>query len=239
LSSLTTEGLPSISKVNPPLNLLYVLGPASLSKWRNNEIRYSLRSFDPFNVAWVGITGPYLPIFLTGVTHISVPHQEGGNRYQQTQRQILAACSDERVPEDIVLLNDDFMVRSLDTWNWTPTHRGNVLPRKTPNAWKQSIIDTTARYGPINYEGHTPFQFSKSKAKPLLEEILQAKEILQFKTAYGNVNSIGGQKQPNAKRDDPDKWPANFPFWSLASEPSEKAKRFLQRWLTKPSRWEI
>lgn len=234
----TPAAFPCESK-GKPLNLLYVLGPASLSKWNNNEIRYSLRSWDATDAGWVGITGPWMPAFLTGITHIPVPHDENGNRYRNTQRQILAACNDERVPEDLVLLNDDFIVRNLDKWDWTPTHRGDVTQRKTPNAWKQSIIDTVARYGRLNYEGHTPFRFQKSKAAPILEQLLQAKEILQFRTAYGNVNNIGGKKYPNAKRDDPDKWPADFPFWSLRSEPSEKAKRFLERWLSKPSRWEV
>lgn len=227
------------------LNLLYILGPASLSRWQNNEIRYSLRSMDTANIGWVGVAGPELPSFLTGVEHIKVPHQESGNRYQNAQRQIFEACSCEHVPESLVLMNDDFIVRSPETWNWTPTHRGTIRKQRTPNAWKKSVYDTAAwveRRGissPINYEGHTPFLFSKSKAKLLLEEMQQTKEILQFRTAYGNLNNIGGRKYPNAKRDDPAKWPADFPFWSLSGEPNEKAKQFLQGWLTKPSRWEV
>ncbi len=228
-----------------PINLLYVLGPASLSKWNNNEIRYSLRSMNAANVGWVGIAGPEIPPFLSGVEHIKVAHRAEGNRYQNTQRQILVACYRENVPDDLVLMNDDFMVRSLETWDWTPTHRGAVMKRDTPNLWKKSIINTVkwaeARgfKEAINYEGHTPFPFSKTKAKHLLENILAEKEILQFRTAYGNLNHIGGKRFPNAKREDPTKWPADFPFWSLSSEPSEKAKRFLKRWLSEPSRWEV
>lgn len=227
------------------INLLYVLGPSSLSKWNNNEIRYSLRSMNAANVGWVGIAGPEMPAFLTGIDHIKVAHRPDGNRYQNTQRQILAACVKEHVPDDMVLFNDDFMVRSPETWNWTPTHRGAVLKRDTPNVWKKSIIDTVKWLEalgipkPINYEGHTPFPFSKMRAKDVLENMLKEKEILQFRTAYGNVNHIGGKQSPNAKREDPTKWPADFPFWSLPSEPSEKAKRFLERWLSKPSRWEV
>ena len=197
------------------------------------------------NVGWVGIAGPEIPAFLCGIEHIRVAHQTGGNRYQNVQRQILAACSKDRVPEDLVLMNDDFIVRSPETWRWTPTHRGAVMKRDTPNAWKKSIIDTVKwveSHGvknAINYEGHTPFPFLKTKAKSLLENILKEKEILQFRTAYGNVNLIGGKYSPNAKREDPTKWPADFPFWSLSSEPSEKAKKFLERWLSKPSRWEV
>lgn len=227
------------------LNILYVLGPSSLSKWNNNEIRYSLRSLNNAPVGWIGIAGPEMPAFLTGIEHIRVPHQEDGSRYHNTQRQILAACSKEHLPEDMVLFNDDFIVRGLEHWDWPTMHRGAVLKRDIAHPWKQSVVNTIkwleARgiADPVSYEGHTPFPFSKTLAKPLLENILSEKEILQFRTAYGNLNHIGGKRFPNAKREDPSKWPANFPFWSLPSEPSEKAKRFLERWLNKPSRWEV
>src|ERR1043165_8470666 len=138
------------------MNLLYVLGPLSLSTWSNNELRYSLRSVDSAGVDWVGIAGPEVPPFLTGVCHVPVRVDMEQNRYRNTQSQILAACIDPRVPEELILMNDDFVVQPGFT-DRLPTHRGLVMHRKTPNLWKQSIIDTCSwlqRYGisdPLNY----------------------------------------------------------------------------------------
>lgn len=224
------------------MNLLYVLGPLSLSTWHNNEIRYSLRSVDSAEVSWIGIAGPEMPPFLTGVQHIKIDPQDE-NRYRRTQRQILAACQDERVPEELILMNDDFMVQSPQAWSYLPTHRQPVQKRQTPNLWKKTIIDTAAwletRGIPqsLCYEGHTPFPFDKINALTLIPELLAAKDILQFRTAYGNVNHIGGKLSLNAKRELP-RWPEGPPFWSLKGTPSDKAKKFLEGWLTTPSRWE-
>jgi hypothetical protein len=224
------------------MNLLYVLGPLSLSNWNNNELRYSLRSVDSSGVAWVGIAGPEIPPFLSGVRHIAVQVDMTQNRYRNTQSQILAACQDPRVPEELILMNDDFMVQPGFIGR-LPTHRGLVMKRITPNAWKKSIIDTCSWLeargvrDPLNYEGHTPFLFLKSKAVKLIPELLDSKEILQFRTAYGNLNSIGGKLAPNAKRKLP-RWPEGPPFWSLSSEPTDEAKAYLEGWLTSPSRWE-
>ncbi len=227
------------------LNFLYLLGQLCLSKWDNNEIRYSLRSIDAaFDVNWVGITGPEKPAFLTGVTHIPVVLDQF-SRYKNMQKQLLAACQREDTPEELILMNDDFMVRPAPLWDWTPTHRGPITKELKGNGWQQSVVRTglwcNARgiENPLSYEGHTPMPFLKSKAVPILEALLQNEESLQFRTAYGNLNAVGGNFHHNAKRRDPAEWPADSPFWSLKGTVNEKAKTFLQNWLSRPSQWEV
>lgn len=231
-----------------PLNFLYLLGPLHLSHWQNNEIRYSLRSVDKtFPVGFMGITGPEVPEFLSGITHIQVDILQGISRYQNMQRQILAACTSSSVPEKLILMNDDFLVRSTPEWDWTPTYTGPILPRKRRqlgNAWKQTVT-TTGEWlrskgiaNPICYEGHTPMPFLKSLAKPILEELIVSPTPLQFRSAYGNLVGVGGKLHPNAKRPRAGDWPAESPFWSLRGRLPDETKIFLETWLTEPSRWE-
>jgi hypothetical protein len=227
------------------LNFLYLLGPLELSRWQNNELRYSLRSLDTvFKYADIFIAGPEIPDFLSGITHIKVDIDPDLGKYKNMQRQLLAAVKTPDVPENLILMNDDFIMRSSPGWNWTPTVTPWPDPHKKPNKWRRSVIDTRnwlAARGSVTslcYEGHTPMPFKKSIAKPLLEELLAAEKSLQFRSAYGNLVFDGGVLHPNAKRADPDRWPANTPFWSLKGRPNDKAKTFLEEWLSKPSRWE-
>lgn len=225
-------------------NFIYVVGPASLSHWQNNEIRYSLRSIEFLNPSWIGTVGPEKPSFLNrGLSHIQF-QPDRINRYRNTQQQLLAACQDPGVPENLILMNDDFIVFPSPVWDWKPTHLGLVSRKPTAHIWRTSVQATDkwcAAQGishALNYEGHTPMPFLKSKAIPILENILGSQDILQFRTAYGNVNLLGGKQWPNAKRKDPLTRPQDFPFWSLKGEPTTEAKAFLAKTFTNPSKWE-
>ncbi len=225
------------------LNFIYVLGLPALSTWQNNEFRYSLRSIAQFKPNWVGVAGPALPPFTCGLARIYCnPHES--SRYRNVQRQLLEACNSPDVPEDLILMNDDFIVRGSPIWDWRSTHMGLIPQMTKPNQWKQTIevtgqwLKKQSVYEALNYEGHTPFPFKKSKMKPILEALLQESKVLQLRTAYGNMLKIGGVLHPNAKRDDPDKWPDKSPFWSLKGTPSPKAIAYLEKNYSKPSPWE-
>jgi hypothetical protein len=222
------------------LNFLYLLGPLHLSGWDNNEIRYSLRSIcKAFDVGWVGIVGPEMPAFLTGVEHIPVTLKAG--KFRNLLDQLYVATHAD-IPEDLVLMNDDFMVRPTPVWDWTPTHLGPIPAEPTSKRqWHRSVhatgewVKTVGVPNPINYEGHTPFRFARTLGQVVLTHMLTAgNDPLQFRTAYGNYWNIGGQQRPNAKQRDPEKWPADFPFMSLKAAPSKQMKAFLQNWLPEP-----
>jgi hypothetical protein len=229
------------------LNFLYLLGPLSAASWENNEIRYSLRSLEAtFDIGWVGIVGPEMPPFLTGVEHLQVELLPG-QKFRNLLNQLHAAMLSRRVPEDLILMNDDFMVRPTPVWDWTPTHMGLIPEQpKSKRQWHRSVHATgewlkNTFHGsepPLNYEGHTPMPIYKSLARTTLSYLLMETEPLQFRSAYGNMWHIGGKQHPNAKRKDPNKWPDETPFWSLKSTPDKAAKKFLEDWLPKPSRFE-
>jgi hypothetical protein len=230
------------------MNYLYLLGPLSLSPWQNNEIRYSLRSVGALDRrARIFIAGPEVPDFLSAITHIPVEIKPVFGKYKNMQRQLKEACEAAHVPEDLLLMNDDFLIRKTPVWDWSTTYTGMIPkhdPRKPGNRWRRSLVATGVWLQgqgieePRCYEGHTPMPFEKTKALPILRRLIVNEKDLQFRSAYGNLVDVGGKLHPNAKRSDPEKWPEDSPFWSLKSNVNEKAKTFLATWLAKPSPWE-
>lgn len=242
----TGHPLSEQSGMRQPLNFLYLLGPLALSNWNNQELRYSLRSISSL-AGWVGITGPECPSWLRGVEHINVELLAGISRYKNMQRQLIAACESPLVPEDLILMNDDFIIRSTPEWDWTPTFLGPIVGQVDKGGtWKRTVVATgewlkknAGIAQPLSYEGHTPMPFKKSLALPVLYTCLAAETPLQFRSMYGNLVGIGGRQHPNAKRRDPAKWPSDSPFWSLRSTVEPNAKAFLEKMLPDRSRWEV
>lgn len=229
------------------LNLLYLLGPEHLSKWENNEIRYSIRSMDSTNpIDWIGITGPWLPPFLKDVYHVPVQLPDN-KKFRNLLNQLLHAVTDDNVPEEFILMNDDFFMRKMPEWNWEPTYMGPV-PAKPRNHWQRTVWNTgewlkkRGIENPLSYEGHTPMPINKWKAQVTLRELIPAmddKLAMQFRTAYGNMWSIGGNLHINAKHRNLAAWPNDSPFLSTKGEPIQEIKDFItQTWPIK-SRWEV
>lgn len=228
------------------MNFLYLLGPLYLSGWDNNEIRYSLRSLDKaFPVDWLGISGPEIPAFIKDVRHIKVDIDSALGKYKNQQRQLLEACMRPDTPEHLILMNDDFIVRSTPVWPWHTTCRGPIPTDAGKSKWRQTLVDTgtwlqsLGYANPICFEGHTPMPFEKSKAIPVLMRLLANEKSLQFRSAYGNMTGVHGYPLENAKRKDPDSWPEHSPFWSLRGVVSEKARNFLRTEFPIPSQWEV
>lgn len=232
--------------MSKPLNLLYLLGHLKGSKWDCNEIRYSLRSMSTTNdVEWVGIAGPEMPPFFRDVCHIKCEITEG-RKFHNLLAQLLIAMNDERVPEDLILMNDDFFMRDTPKWDWTPTHMGPVK-EKYWNGWSKSIYQTAEKLKelgikePLCYEGHTPMPIKKSLALATLQTIIPwtKDKTIQFRTSYGNLNAIGGSPHTNAKHKTLDKWPADSPFLSLQNTVNDEYKKFITETWPTPSRWEV
>jgi hypothetical protein len=228
------------------LNLLYLLGPAELSKWDNNELRYSIRSMSETNpVDSVTICGPWSPPFLKGFHYIHV--DIGPKKFRNLLNQLLHAAMDPCLPEDLILMNDDFFMRKMPEWNWEPTFMGPV-PAKPRNHWQRTVwntgewLKTRGIENPLSYEGHTPMPIEKTKMGITLRELIPAmddKLAMQFRTAYGNLWNIGGNLHVNAKHRSLAAWPNDSPFLSTKGQPVQEIKDFItQTWPIK-SRWEV
>lgn len=189
-----------------PLDLVYVLGTGS--RWRNNEIRYSLRSVERhLPHARVFVVG-YLPKFMRNVIHLdcSDPTQ---NKLQNSIHKTLRAASDPRVGERFVLMNDDFfflkpvkkmMVFHRGTMSETiarhPTKAGYYYDamRRT----RQMLVDSGIR-NPKDYAVHFPMVLEKSKVREVARKFDYRSQGFLFRTAYANLNGMGGYFRNDVK----------------------------------------
>ena len=90
-------------------DVVYVLGRGSL--WANNEIRYSIRSFEKYfeNLRNVVVVGE-LPQFMHGVVHIPCNDKPGVNKDARMALKLTAACLDARVSENFIFCCDDMLL---------------------------------------------------------------------------------------------------------------------------------
>lgn len=109
------------------IDVVYILGKGS--KWGDNEIRYSIRSFKKYfkNLRNVVIVGE-LPFFLKGLLHIPYLDKAGLNKDAKMMLKILAACKDSRVSENFVLCTDDtVLLKELSFKDFRGWHEGPIM----------------------------------------------------------------------------------------------------------------
>lgn len=112
------------------VDVVYVLGKGS--RWADNEIRYSIRSFkqhfkDLRNVVIVG----ELPFFLRGLMHIPYPDKAGLNKDGKMMLKIMAACKSEQVSKNFVLCTDDtVLLKDLNFEDFKGWHYGPIIHNK-------------------------------------------------------------------------------------------------------------
>jgi len=108
-------------------DVVYVLGKGSA--WNNNEIKYSIRSFEKYftdlrNIVIVG----ECPDFLTGIIHIPYADRPGINKDCRMMQKIKAACLDTRVSENFILCTDDTLIlHPLSSIDFTGWHDGKIV----------------------------------------------------------------------------------------------------------------
>lgn len=101
------------------------------STWNNNELRYSLRSFEK-HLSGIGtlfivadISG--LPKWLNNFVHIICPDITNTPAIN-TCKKILKACNDKRVSKNFLLSNDDFfLLKDFEASTFPNYFRGDLL----------------------------------------------------------------------------------------------------------------
>jgi len=107
------------------VDVVYIVGFGS--QWKNNELRYSLRSVEKFlkkfrNVYIVGEK----PAFIQGVKHIQYPDMDN-TPSKNTYKKILQACKDKELSDRFLLMNDDFFfLKNADASKYPFYHRGSI-----------------------------------------------------------------------------------------------------------------
>lgn len=172
------------------------------------ELRLSLRSLVNLPHGRVWFVGDTPPAWVTGVGHI--PTERDPVKYADANRNLLAACVDDRLTESVVLMNDDFYVMR-PTRAVAPMHRGTVRSwmtgfKITSGPYLQNAKATARLLGkmgcadPLCFETHTPFAFRRAPMAELIRAG-QAAGIagLHHRTMYGNLHCPRAQLAEDVK----------------------------------------
>lgn len=176
------------------MDVVYILGNGS--RWKDNEIRYSLRSIEKHLTGFdkVFIVGSK-PDFLQGVIHLPAEDcypQDELRRNYNIQAKVCMACNCELVSKDFVFFNDDhFMledmhVNEIKYWNdggWdAPILRANVAYKRT--------LHNTKPFSNLHYDIHTPIVYNKERFLDRMAKVNWSKEYA-IKSLYCGFDTEG------------------------------------------------
>lgn len=180
------------------MDIVYVLGTGS--SWRDNEIRFSLRSLEKnlLDFGKVFIVGE-CPGFLQNVIHIPAKDifEPGLNADGNIITKVLAACKDERLSDDFLFINDDHLViNPIVAADVPPLHKGDMCTY-SPDYWKFNFwrgrlkrtmqVLQTQNLSTLHFDCHTPIILNKLKFTEIMECFNYADDIgYTMKSLYGN-----------------------------------------------------
>lgn len=177
------------------MDVVYVLGTGSL--WKNNEMRYSLRSIEKYLKGYdnVFIVGE-CPDWTTNVIHLPCPDVRK-RKELSIMRKIMTACTHQYVSDDFVFFNDDhFVLRPIDTkdikywYNSTLDERS--MYAEGPNMRK---IENTIEIMPDEsnfFDIHVPMIYNKEEFRRVMEDpdIKWEEKDYLVKTLYSNMSIL-------------------------------------------------
>jgi hypothetical protein len=161
----------------------------------NEELRYSIRSavknFKHDNIWVVG----YKPDWFVG-NFVSVP--DIGQKFDNIVNCIKEISQIEQISDDFILMNDDFFF--LQPMDYLETYHGGSLLKKTNEYLSMgarkygTLLNRTHRSllrlgikDPLDYDIHVPMPMNKEKLR------LSLNKAYFPRSAYGNVNNVGGK----------------------------------------------
>lgn len=192
LRSITTE----------PVDLLYILGTGST--WNNNEVRYSLRSVQAYLPhARVVVVG-YRPWWMVNVHHIPAEDPFSDKQRNSIHKLRQAYLADPEL-DRAAIMNDDFFflepVKELKVYN-RGTLREAIMEHPTKRgyyfdglAWAETRLKRMGYEEPINFSVHYPLEVNATGVDLVFSALKDAEgRGYPFRTMYGNLNGLQGEK---------------------------------------------
>lgn len=198
--------------VKKPLDVVYPLKKKS----QYEELRYSLRSLANIPHGKVYIAGAEFPSWGSDkLGFIPVPRIDGESRFDNAERNWLAACQFLGLSDDFIAMNDDFFImKPIDE---IPEYHNGEL--EAYMEYRKSLNDTHEVYltamqqtiqllrergikQPIGYTLHTPMVMNKHlrlRLHEMFQYELSHSQFLLMKSLYGNLFDVGGEKHRDVK----------------------------------------
>jgi len=205
---------------NPLPDFVYVFKNSVID---GEDLKYSLRSLQNVPHGKVFVIGDKPSWLSDRCVYVSIPQRDDRPKFENSEENLRAACSDRRLSDNFVLMNDDFFI--MKKIDFVPTlHRGlvtNVVaeykskhidaPKYTNDMLLQKKqLEELNIKNILSYELHAPMPLNKNK---YLEMIYKIKIIpSQRRTAYGNYYHLGGELIKDVKiyPDNSPRNPADF-----------------------------
>jgi hypothetical protein len=235
------------------LDLVYILRAGS--RWRNNELRYSLRSIEenfesPGKVFIVGVCPRWVDT--KNVTFIQ-EDDPYGDKVRNAIHKIKRACKDDRISERFILMNDDFYfmkkIRAIKLFN-----RGTLFQAKRDHKTKagyyykaisntyEMLLNLGIKF-PMDFEMHCPIVFEKKKFLRVADRIEGSNRTYLFRSVYYNLNEEKSWRHTDVKiynTNDLGKYQnADIVSSSDAVATDPKFQRWLARKFKKESKYEL
>lgn len=175
------------------------------SRWKDNELRYTLRSIQKFLAGYRDIVIVGAPRkWLTGVRYI-----EAKEDYTRKERCIfektLLACQDPDISDTFLFTNDDiFLTQPIDISQVKYWYSGTVknLLSMSQGLYQNTVANTLKYlqkkgYPDKHFDIHVPILYEKEKYLQLLQVDWERDHII--KSLYCNSNHIEGEPMRDLK----------------------------------------
>ena len=215
-----------------------VVYPVKL-RGHDRELRYSLRSLKNIPHGNVYIVGE-CPKWVKNVIHIDVRQRRALTRFENSARNLLAACRDPRISDEFIWMNDDFYI-TRPIKKIPALHRGTLEEViSTEYEGKNSQYVRIMRHAndylkkagkpTYCYELHAPMMIRKQGYLDIYKLFRDRHQVPHGadRSLYGNFEAIGGTKVKDVKVYKPDGDIPDGPF--VSSGPGALEGSFLE-WL--------
>lgn len=171
------------------MDVVYPLGTGS--KWKNNEIRYSLRSLKYINHDKVFIIGD-VPNFIHNVIEVKI--KDKSTKQESVINKLIKICKREDLSEDFIYMNDDFIfLKKQEIKTYTNKTLNELANKYDPLESQYGVAIRKCREilikakKPIkNYEIHYPLIINKTK---FLKAVKKAQNTT-YRSIYGNYYEL-------------------------------------------------
>ncbi len=235
------------------MDIVYVIGPGS--DWKDNEIRYSLRSLNKHadKVDKIILIG-HDPGFLSDVIHIKHP-DPNLCKERNIMEKILRACDEPGISENFFLMHDDhFFLQDFSPAKYPFYYQGTLEEyySKANKFGKHSkaVLNTINvlkenKLPGLMFNVHHPIVINKKKFKKVMKQYdWEIENGYAIKSLYCNTLSIEGTPTTDCKikkwlpMEEINKALDGKPFFSLGNAFSQDMRTFLEKTYPEKSPWE-
>lgn len=238
------------------IDVVYVVGAGS--KWEDNELRYSLRSLARhvrgINKVWV--VGQR-PAWCTAY-HIPCSDIYTHNKDANIIRKVLAACSDDRITEKFLFVNDDHFFLERETARYFPNYaKGPLWSSSKSVSYVRRVENTRAvlrarGYPAWHFDVHAPMVIDRllcAQTFNMFDYVDVHGPGLLFKSIYGNALRLPpiapfddlkvGNHFAHLPKADLDYLFSWRPVFSTAPTVTPNIRHWLEDRFPDPSPWEL